>query len=138
MGIAILTYIGIKLLKTKSININNSENLEIKRKIKSRYSFFYGIIIYISTPTLFAFWFGAISFLNNNDLIYNSNSFDKLFLMIGVFIGTSGWFFILLSGIRLASSKLNLKYFIYFIKLIGCLLIGVAFYFLIRLCLTNL
>jgi threonine/homoserine/homoserine lactone efflux protein len=136
IGIILLTFIGINIIKTKPIELNSDENRKINTKYKIRYSFFYGIIIYLSTPTLLAFWVGSIAFLNENNIINNSSFLDKILFIIGVFIGTSSWFLILLSGVKSAASKINIKYIRYFIIFMGYVLIGMGLYFLMNIFLT--
>lgn len=57
-------------------------------------SFFVGITMCLSSPTLAASWFASVGYLKSLGLI-NSNFLTGIFLGIGVLAGTSIWFYLI-------------------------------------------
>jgi threonine/homoserine/homoserine lactone efflux protein len=73
--------------------------------------FIMGILLCLSSITLPASWFAVVGYLKGYGLI-NSSLLDGLYFSIGVFLGTSGWFYTLLKLItgnkhRISPSSVN-------------------------------
>lgn len=86
-----------KIFKTKVLEKHNSG---------ITLSFIAGVVSCLSSPTLPASWFAVVSFLKSYGLI-NSNFFTGFFLALGVFIGATGWFYILVNFVSKNSVKIN-------------------------------
>ena len=137
-GCLIVVFYGIRIMRTKitfeelesrqieKISEAKEKAIEVNEKAKefakqhhvpvvskSSFSalFIMGILLCFSSITLPASWFSVVGYLKGYGLI-NSSLLDGLYFSIGVFLGTSGWFYTLLKLItgnkhRISPSSVN-------------------------------
>ncbi|MFZ1320451.1 MAG: LysE family transporter [Ignavibacteria bacterium] len=95
-------------------------------------SFIAGVVSCLSSPTLPASWFAIVSYLKSYGLI-NSNFFTGLFLALGVFIGTTVWFYLLVNFVSKNSMKINPRTLQKLNNFMGLLLVVLGISILLKL-----
>jgi threonine/homoserine/homoserine lactone efflux protein len=136
VGCFIVIFYGIKIMKMKVIDdegeqIDEAEIEDIKERADEKLektedeiakiihkkpipknegsitgSFFTGILLCLSSVTLPASWFAIVSFLKGYGVI-DSNFWSGFFMAVGVFLGTTAWFYTLVKFISLKSHKIK-------------------------------
>ena len=112
-----------KLLRTKVLEKHHS-NITM--------SFIAGIVSCLSSPTLPASWFAIVSYLKSYGLI-DSNFITGLFLAIGVFMGATFWFYLLVKFVSKNSLKINPATLKILNNVMGMLLVIIGVSILIKL-----
>ncbi|MBS1516929.1 MAG: LysE family transporter [Bacteroidetes bacterium] len=95
-------------------------------------SFITGVVSCLSSPTLPASWFAIVGYLKSYGLI-NSNLFSGVFLALGVFLGTTAWFYLMVNFVSKNSVKINPSLLQKLSNFMGLVLIGIGVVILINL-----
>lgn len=98
-------------VEEKAMEFAKHHHVPVVSKTSLSGLFIMGILLCFSSITLPASWFAVVGYLKGYGLI-NSSLLDGLFFSIGVFLGTSGWFYTLLKLItgnkhRISPSSVN-------------------------------
>ncbi len=93
LGSLILILIAIRLIMQARHGIKKNEN-EPQETITHHKPVLVTIIMYITNPSLYAFWIGVGSMVSAHSIIM-VNGFDPLYFSIACGVGTSLWYFAL-------------------------------------------
>ncbi len=96
IGFILLLYLGVRDLTTK-VESFRYENI-IPKNGRIRSAFLIGLFMYISNPTLVAFWITLSGIVQSSESIVR-NAGDGILFALGVGIGTAIWYYSLLKAI---------------------------------------
>ncbi len=96
IGFILLFYLGIRDITTKTESFR-FENIVPKNGGRQA-AFLVGVFMYISNPTLVAFWITLSGVIQASDLIIR-NVGDGILFALGVGTGTASWYYSLLKAI---------------------------------------
>ncbi len=100
-------------------------------------SFFLGILMCLSSPTLPASWFATVGYLKSYGLI-NSNYLTGIFLAVGVLLGTSFWFYLVTKFISKHTDRINPAFLRKMNITTGVFLVLLGMFFMIKVTLSVL
>ncbi len=98
IGFFLLLYLGIRDVTTKIENFKYDNVVTKNGRFHS--AFLVGVFMYVSNPTLVAFWITLSGMIQSSGAIVNGVGDDAL-LALGVGFGTASWYYSLLKAIFL-------------------------------------
>jgi threonine/homoserine/homoserine lactone efflux protein len=126
IGVLFLLVFGLKELFGKKQSFKVSE--EVKKTQKSVFGFFIlGVAIYSSNPTLVA-TMSALAAVIKSWNLFSFNTFNYLFLSVGLALGSFAWFYLLLKIVMKYQNKIPEKLFINFSRACGALILLFSVY----------
>lgn len=131
VGIILLFSFGVKELLFSKQRFALDEGEE-KKTPKGASFFLLGVLLYISNPTLVA-TLSAIGAIIKSWNLFNHNTLNFVLLSIGIGIGTSLWFLVLIKIIERFENKIPEKFLEYFSKTCGGLILILSIYMGVRL-----
>jgi len=96
IGFFLLLYLGLRDVTTK-VDSFRYENL-VPKNGRFHSAFLVGVFMYISNPTLVAFWITLSGVIQSSELIIR-NAGDGILFALGVGSGTSVWYYSLLKAL---------------------------------------
>lgn len=104
---------------------NGNGKLSFIRKHHIHNTFLVGAVLYALNPTFIIFWITVAGFVQSTSLI--GNSLDNFLFALGVGLGVTLWFYLLL---RFIHNIINFKkeMIAYFHRISGVIILGFAFY----------
>ena len=121
VGVLLLFAFGIKELFAKAPNFDFSETKETHERKNLAGFFLVGVVIYTSNPTLIATMSGLAALIKSWNL-FAFNFINYFFLSIGLAIGSSFWFYLLLKLVEKYREKIPQKFYVNFSRTSGLLM----------------
>lgn len=121
VGVLFLFTFGLKELFAKAPVFENKES-NIKQETKGLAGFFLiGVVIYTSNPTLIATMSGLAALIKSWQL-FDFNFMNYFLLSVGLAVGSSFWFYLLLKLVEKYREKIPQKFYINFSRTSGVLM----------------
>jgi len=130
IGVLFLLVFGMREIFYRSEVLTEQE--KALKKIPHSSSFFLmGILIYTSNPTLIATMTGLAAMIKSWGL-FHEGLFNHTLLSLGLAVGSTLWFFILLKGVMKYQSRIPAKFFTFFARSSGILIVLFSLYMAIN------
>ncbi len=122
---AILLFLGLKLLRDASnFKLNTEKNGPITKTARPLVGV---VLLYISNPSLYAFWIGVAGAMTAHGLLRNG-FWPAIFFAVSCGCGALVWYFFLVRIVSRHQAKIREKTFKKLFIILGCLLIGFALF----------
>ncbi|HRD02721.1 MAG TPA: LysE family transporter [Candidatus Saccharicenans sp.] len=122
---AILLFLGLKLLRDASnFKLNTEKNGPITKTARPLVGV---VLLYISNPSLYAFWIGVAGAMTAHGLLRNG-FWPAIFFAVSCGFGALVWYFFLVRIVSRHQAKIREKTFKKLFIILGCLLIGFALF----------
>ncbi len=125
IGFLILAYLGIRDVRTK-VETFRYEGFEAKNG-KFHNAFLVGVFMYVSNPTLVAFWLMLSGVIQSSAMIGDGLVSVALFAL-GVGSGTSLWYYLLLKAISWKKESFRAETLTVFSKISGYIMLSFSAY----------
>jgi len=125
IGFILLLYLGIRDVTTK-IETFNYENI-VPKNGKFHSAFLVGVFMYISNPTLVAFWITLSGIVQSSDSIIR-NVGEGILFAVGVGTGTAVWYYSLLKAIFWKRSSFKAETLTLLSKVSGVIMLAFSGY----------
>jgi len=125
IGFFLLLYLGIKDVATKA-SAFRYENVVVKNG-RFHSAFLVGVFMYVSNPTLVAFWITLSGMIQSTNAIVGGIE-DGALLAIGVGVGTALWYYSLLKAIFLKRSSFKAETLAVLSRISGFIMLAFSSY----------
>jgi threonine/homoserine/homoserine lactone efflux protein len=126
IGFFLLAYLGIRDIVTKSDNFRYDKAIN-KNNGSFHSSYLVGVIMYISNPTLVAFWITLSGIIQATDGFINGIG-DGILFAVGVGFGTTLWYYSLLRAIFLKRSSFKAETLTVLTRISGFIMLSFSAY----------
>jgi len=120
-----LVYFGVQYLRAKSLPPQSARARQLENRLHPHTAFSIGLVRVLVNPNVLLFWIIVAAALMANGLVKNDLS-CKLACMIGIVIGTGGWFAMLGLGSAGARERFSGKALVKMSHYSGVLLLVIA------------
>ncbi len=127
LGCVIIVVSGLRLLFYKAPQTINQDR---SQSIKARF-FLFGALLYLGNYLAISFWLLMGGLLTEQGWISSLES--QVSFMIGMILGTAGWFFALAKLIDIKKHRLNDRAILFVTKACGAMLLGFGIFLAFRI-----